>query len=70
MEGENSHELDLKICISNCLREAEGAKLSSIAFPAISCGVFGGLPSVCVPLILEAVIEYFRETPSSGIDQV
>ena len=60
----------LKRCIIQSLKETEKERLSSIAIPAISCGVLGGVPSTCVTLIVEAVVEYFSGVASSYISQV
>lgn len=63
-------DLVLKSSIRKSLIETEKAKLKSIAIPAISCGVFGGVPNVCVPLILDAVHDYFNDKKASCIKQV
>ena len=50
---------NLKKSVSSCLKEADRHRLTSIALPAISCGVFGGKPDESAQLIVEAVSEYF-----------
>ena len=45
--------------VLSCLMEAEKHQLSSIAVPAISCGVFGGSPDESAKLIVEAIVEFF-----------
>uniref|UniRef100_H2Z391 Macro domain-containing protein n=1 Tax=Ciona savignyi TaxID=51511 RepID=H2Z391_CIOSA len=67
---ENSHSQNCKYlqsCISSAMEEAEKRKLSSVANPAISCGVFGGQPGTCVPLIVETVLDYFKQHRGSSI---
>jgi len=56
---------DLKKCLKNTLREASKHDLKSIAIPAISCGVFGGRPEVCAPLLVKSAVEYFQENDCS-----
>jgi len=41
--------------------EAEKHRLSSIAIPAISCGVFGGKPEQSAKVIVEAIGEFFMD---------
>ena len=49
----------LKQSVLSCLVEAEKHRLSSIAIPAISCGVFGGKPDESAKLIVEAIVKFF-----------
>ncbi|XP_077970150.1 protein mono-ADP-ribosyltransferase PARP14-like [Styela clava] len=63
-------KLLLKACVLRSLKCVGTAGLKSVAIPAISCGVFGGNISVCIPLILDAVVDYFNETPNSSVKQV
>uniref|UniRef100_F6U0A7 Poly [ADP-ribose] polymerase n=1 Tax=Ciona intestinalis TaxID=7719 RepID=F6U0A7_CIOIN len=60
----------LQSCINYSMEEAEKQQLNSIAIPAISCGVFGGDPSVCIPLIVNTVLDYFTQNRNSSINQV
>jgi len=61
---------DLKKCIKNALAEAEKYKLESVAIPAISCGMFGGKPDVCIPLLVQVVIEYLQENDDCSVKEV
>nr|XP_039267038.1 protein mono-ADP-ribosyltransferase PARP14-like [Styela clava] len=63
-------KLLLKACVLRSLKCVGTAGLKSVAIPAISCGVFGGEISVCIPLILDAVVDYFNETPNSSVKQI
>ena len=47
-------------CVYSCLSECDRFKRSSIAIPAISCGIFGGKASKCVQLITESIVKYFN----------
>ena len=54
--GGNSGENDLLVsCYRNSLALARGAKLHSIAFPAISTGVYGYPIDLAAPLAIHAV---------------
>ena len=50
--------------------EAEKHHLSSIALPAISCGVFGGKPDQSAKLIVEAVTEFFKMKTNPSVRRV
>lgn len=58
----------LAACHTNSLHEARRVGATSIAFPAISCGVYGWLPAQAAPIALRAVRD-FRDT-YDGIDLV
>nr|XP_026696245.1 poly [ADP-ribose] polymerase 14-like [Ciona intestinalis] len=62
-------EAYLKSCVSETLKEAERYNLTSVAMPAISCGVFGGSVSVCPRLMVETLVDHFMK-PSSCIKQI
>uniref|UniRef100_A0A6F9DNE9 Poly [ADP-ribose] polymerase 14-like n=1 Tax=Phallusia mammillata TaxID=59560 RepID=A0A6F9DNE9_9ASCI len=49
---------DLQTCIHSCLQVAEVDGSTSIAMPAISCGVFGGKPDVCTGVIVQTITQY------------
>ena len=51
-------------CVFSCLSECDQYGLKSVAIPAISCGVFGGKASECVPIIVEAIHSYFENQES------
>lgn len=62
--GEGSEEKKLQNATLNSLRIAAENNLTSIAFPAISTGIFGFPVDKCARIMLRAVIE-FLETASS-----
>ena len=68
--GQHSAAQLLKKSVASCLSEAERCRLSSIAIPAISCGVFGGKPDQSAKLIVEAVKEYFAINRTSSLKRV
>ena len=55
-------------CHTNCLAEARRVGAASVAFPAISCGVYGWMPEQAAPIAIRSVRE-FCET-HDGIDLV
>ena len=57
----------LKKSVTSCLMEAQKHKLSSIAMPAISCGVFGGDADLCAKLIVKAITDFFGKFERNSI---
>lgn len=54
--GHNTEDLLLASCYRECMQLAKEHKLSSIAFPAISCGVYGfPIPKACDIAISEVL---------------
>ena len=60
----------LKRSVISCLEEAEKHNMTSIAIPAISCGVFGGDPDQSAQLIVEAVAEFFEAHRKTCVQRV
>ena len=58
----------LKLAIKNSLIEA--ASLKSIAFPAVSSGVFGVPRDLCTKVILDAVVEFCQANPSCHLSEI
>jgi len=56
--------------ILNCLKAAEQRKWKSIAFPAISTGLFMVPSAICAKAFEKAVPAYFNNNPASSIDLV
>jgi O-acetyl-ADP-ribose deacetylase len=57
----------LSAAVTGSLHVAEELGLKSIAFPAISTGIFGFPKERAAKLILESIETYFRENISSGV---
>ncbi len=57
----------LRNAVLNSLRQAETLKLESIAFPAISTGIFGYPLKEAARVLLEASRDYLSEHPTSTI---
>jgi O-acetyl-ADP-ribose deacetylase (regulator of RNase III) len=60
----------LASCHRRCLAVADGLRLRSVAFPAVSCGGFGWSPGEAAPIAVGAVREYAREHPESTVEVV
>ncbi len=63
--GEGQEEEKLKNAVLNSLRLAEEYKLKSIAFPAISTGIFGCPKEWAAEIMLQTTIEYLHQKDSS-----
>jgi O-acetyl-ADP-ribose deacetylase (regulator of RNase III) len=66
--GEGDEDNKLKNATLNCLKLADKHKLQSIAFPAISTGIFGYPVDRCAKIMLSTIIEYLKD--DSGIKKV
>jgi O-acetyl-ADP-ribose deacetylase (regulator of RNase III) len=58
----------LEEAVTGSLRVADELELKSIAFPAISTGIFGFPKERAAKIILEAIKTYFKENVLSGIN--
>jgi O-acetyl-ADP-ribose deacetylase (regulator of RNase III) len=67
-EGEEDHKLFQ--AVSGSLKLADRMGLSSIAFPAISTGIFGFPKQRAARIMFRAISEYFQDVPQSGIGLV
>jgi len=68
--GEGDEDAKLSAAVSGSLRVADELELHSIAFPAISTGIFGFPKECAAKIILGAIETYFEENASSGIKVV
>ncbi|MGD8402362.1 MAG: macro domain-containing protein [Anaerolineales bacterium] len=68
--GRGEEDAKLTEAVTGSLRVADELDLKSIAFPAISTGIFGFPKERAAKVILEAIETYFEENKSSGIDIV
>ena len=67
-QGEGEEDLKLKNAALNSLKVADENKLRSIAFPAISTGIFGYPLDKCAAIMLSTTIEYLKG--KSGLEKV
>jgi O-acetyl-ADP-ribose deacetylase len=68
--GEGDEDAKLAQAVHGSLARAEELGLASIAFPAISTGIFGFPKERAVPIFLETFRQYFLQNPGSGLQQV
>ncbi len=58
--GEGNEDQKLRDATLNSLKKAEERKLKSIAFPAISTGIFGFPLDRCAQIMIATTLEYLR----------
>ena len=68
--GVSDEDIKLAAAVTGSLRVADELELKSIAFPAISTGIFGFPKERAAKIIFEAIEIYFKENTSSGINIV
>ncbi|NJD58297.1 MAG: hypothetical protein C3F13_00905 [Anaerolineales bacterium] len=64
-EGDESNKLDA--AVNGCLEVAERLGLSSIAFPAISTGIFGFPKQEAARVMLKSIHHYIVTNPTSSL---
>ena len=65
--GEGDEDTKLAAAVSGSLRLADQLSLSSIAFPAISTGIFGFPKERAARVMLNAILGYFAQKPASSL---
>ncbi len=68
--GEGDEDDKLAQAVAGSLRVADRLGLASIAFPAISTGIFGFPKERAAGVILSSILAYFREQESSGLNLI
>jgi len=68
--GEGNEDNKLAAAVSGSLRRADELKLESIAFPAISTGIFGFPKDRAAKIIFAEIEKYFAENENSGLKLV
>ena len=68
--GVGDEDAKLSVAVTGSLRVADELELKSIAFPAISTGIFGFPKERAAKIIFEAIETYFKENTLSGINIV
>jgi O-acetyl-ADP-ribose deacetylase (regulator of RNase III) len=69
-EAGGDEDARLAEAVIGSLRVADELELKSIAFPAISTGIFGFPKERAAKIIIEAIETYFKENTMSGIDLI
>jgi O-acetyl-ADP-ribose deacetylase (regulator of RNase III) len=65
LSGKDDEDLKLEQAVTGSLRVADELKCESIAFPAISTGIFGFPKDRAAGIIYSAIEEYFRKNESN-----
>lgn len=68
--GEGDEEAKLEAAVRGSLKRAEELRLGSIAFPAISTGIFGFPAALAAKVMLTTIADYLSGTSASGVRQV
>jgi O-acetyl-ADP-ribose deacetylase (regulator of RNase III) len=68
--GSGDEDAKLEAAVLGSLKVADQLHLTSIAFPAISTGIFGFPKDRAARVILKSVQDYFASNPDSGLAQV
>jgi O-acetyl-ADP-ribose deacetylase (regulator of RNase III) len=68
--GEGSEDGKLKSAVLNSLRVADENGVRTVAFPAISTGVFGFPRDRCARIMISTIGEYFGTSGKSALDKV
>lgn len=67
--GEGNEDEKLKNATLNALKTADENNVKSIAFPAVSAGIFGFPIERCADIMLDTTIDYFQNR-QTGIEKV
>ncbi|RPI29227.1 MAG: macro domain-containing protein [Chloroflexota bacterium] len=68
--GEGDEDRKLEAAVTGSLRLAARLELTSIAFPAISTGIFGFPKERAAGVMYAAIQDYFDQNPQSGLKLV
>lgn len=68
--GEGDEDIQLAEAVSGSLRVADELGLESVAFPAISTGIYGFPKERAAKVILAAIENYFKNNSSSGVKTI
>ena len=70
VDGTKNEEETLYFTVLHCLQQASKENLSSVAFPAISTGVFGVPEDICARASLKAVLNHLQVNQNSTLTVV
>eukprot|EP01112_Ceratiomyxa_fruticulosa_P016531 TRINITY_DN5008_c0_g1_i3.p1 TRINITY_DN5008_c0_g1~~TRINITY_DN5008_c0_g1_i3.p1 ORF type:complete len:430 (-),score=106.78 TRINITY_DN5008_c0_g1_i3:368-1657(-) len=68
--GNRGEDKELFDAVYNSMMKAQQFGFKSIAFPAISCGIFGFPAERCAYLLVDAVVKFCREFPDSTVRSI
>ncbi|MDX1568772.1 MAG: macro domain-containing protein [Longimicrobiales bacterium] len=69
-QGEDAEKEKLVSAVATSLRRADEEGWTSLAFPAISAGIFGVPPDTCAASYVDGVRLHFEEYPGSSVTDV
>lgn len=65
--GDGDEQIKIEKTIINCLRQADRKGWQSVAFPAISTGLFGVPSEVCAEAFKKAVPQFWKTFPDTSV---
>lgn len=68
--GSGDEEIKLRQAILGCLQKMDGMKLQTIAFPAISTGIYSFPVELAARIFIETFSHYVKENPLTGIQEI
>ncbi len=68
--GEGDEERKLRSAVRSALEIADEREIKSVAFPAISTGIFGYPKEMGVKVIFDEVLRYIDEHPRTKIEEI
>jgi O-acetyl-ADP-ribose deacetylase (regulator of RNase III) len=68
--GEGDEDRNLSVAITSALKLADELKISSIAFPAVSTGIFGFPKERAARIIFSSIYSYITSHPDTGLEVV
>jgi O-acetyl-ADP-ribose deacetylase (regulator of RNase III) len=68
--GEGDEDAKLEACVQGSLKLASRLGVQSLAFPAISTGIFGFPKDRAAQVMLAAILNYFAQNPASAPKRV
>lgn len=68
--GDGDEDIKLSQAVTGCLKLADQLRVSSIALPAISTGIFGFPKDRAAAVFYKAISDYFQDQPDSQLSLV
>lgn len=69
-EGSDRNEPRLRAAVRGALEAAAGEGCSTVAFPAISAGIYGYPPDDATAVLADEVVGFLRERDGAGLSEV
>lgn len=68
--GEGDEDKKLENAVRNALLKGSELNIKTIAFPAISSGIFGFPKKRCAEILITTTVSFFKNNPDSSIEEV